>query len=132
MAATAAMVARLRRMIAEPTTTTYSDSDLDDWIESYPVADGDYNDPTDADWTATYDLHAAASELWSEKAAAVAADFSFSADGGNYSRDQVYAQYMKQTRFHSARRRAGSVRIHSDAGGRDTDAWIGNLSEENS
>lgn len=132
MAATVAQVVRLRRMIAESTTDTYADTELEEWIESYPVADDDGNEPDDIDWTTTYDLHAAAAELWAEKAATVAADFSFSADGGNYSRNQVYEQYMKMSRFHSARRRAGSLRAHSTAGGRDTSAWIGNLSEENS
>lgn len=129
MAATAAQVARLRRMIAEPTTTTYSDADLSGWIEAYPVADDDGNDPDHADWTATYDIHAAASELWVEKAAAVAADFAFSADGGSYSRDQVYAQYMKQARHHAARRRAGTAKVYAVAGGVDRAVWIANLPE---
>lgn len=116
-------------MIAEPTTDTYSDTDLEDWIEAFPVADDDGLEPDDTSWTATYDLHAAASELWAEKGAAVAADFSFSADGGSYSRDQVYSQYMKQARYHASRRRAGTAKIYSTAGGVDTEAWIGNLPE---
>lgn len=116
-------------MIAEPTTTTYSDADLTAWIEAYPVADDDGNDPDHVDWVATYDLHAAASELWSEKGAAVAADFTFSADGGSYNRDQVYAQYMKQARHHAARRRAGTAKVYAVAGGVDRAVWIANLPE---
>lgn len=129
MAATAAEIARLRRMIAEPSSDTYSDSDLGDWIETFPVADSNNYDPDHTSWVPTYDLHAAASDLWVEKAAGVAADFQFSADGASYSRDQVYAQYMRQARHHASRRMATSNRIVSVAGGRDTAAWIGNLPE---
>lgn len=129
MAATTAEIAKLRRMIAEPTTDTYIDNDLATAIESYPVPDVDGLDPDDTSWTATYDLHAAASELWAEKGSAVAADFTFSADGGSYSRDQVYTQYMKQARFHASRRQASTTTVHAVAGGVDTSVWIGNLPE---
>lgn len=82
MAATAAMRTQLRRMTQEPTTRHYSDADLDTIIEQYPLHDLDGNSPwtedTDGativnpDWTATYDLHAAAAEIWLQKAGRIA------------------------------------------------------------
>ena len=45
----AADLARLRRMTAEPNTTTYSDVLLTDAIERYPVMDSDGNWPDDDD-----------------------------------------------------------------------------------
>ena len=118
MAATAAQVARIRRMVNEPTETDYDDDLVEDYIERYPLVDARGEDPwvestttpgtleENDDWTATYDLAAAAADIWSEKAAALAGDFDFSADGGNYSRSQAYEQYMKQSRYWRARRSA--------------------------
>ncbi len=116
MAATATMIQRLRGMIAEPFgSSTYTDQALTDWIEAYPVIDASGNEPADDAWVSTYDLAACASELWAEKAAGVAADFTFSADGASYSRDQVYAQYMRQVRYYGSRRRAGTIKVASGA-----------------
>ena len=105
MTATADQIAKLRRMIAEPTTTVYSDSALADYIEAYPVTDANGEDPTyldhtttpptitvNADWIATYDLNAAAAEIWDEKAADLSDKYNFSADGGRYDRSQAYMQ----------------------------------------
>lgn len=117
MTATAEQVAELRRMIAEPDETTYTDEDLEALIESHPLVDerGELpytwdtstQPPTqddNEDWIPTYDLHAAAADIWQEKAAVVAEDFDFEADGGRYSRSQVYEQFMKQARYHRSRR----------------------------
>lgn len=121
MAATAAQVAQLRRMVAEPTVTTYSDSTLEDYIETYPVVDENGESPrvpstttpgemmVNPDWTATYDLHAAAAAIWTEKAAAVSHLYDFNADGGNYSRSQRYEQAMQQARFHLSRRNPKTI-----------------------
>jgi hypothetical protein len=121
MAATAAQKAQLRRMIAESTATTYTDAMLATYIETYPVTDarGEYpwvestttpgtleaND----DWTATYDLNAAAADLWAEKAASVAAQFDFNADGGSFNRSQKYQFAMAQSRYYRARRAAKTI-----------------------
>lgn len=133
-AVTAAQIAQLRRMVAEPATTTYSDALLTSLIESYPTLDENgesprihaadsarpvtytaYMDPLDLianqDWIATYDLNAAAAQIWEEKAAVPAADFDFTADGGNYSRSQVYEQAMKQARHYAAKRKAGAITL---------------------
>jgi hypothetical protein len=142
-AVTAAQIAQLRRMAGEPSVTTYSDTLLTTIIECYPTLDEngeayrihaiDSNDPTvivpgmdwldlvaNDDWIPTYDLNAAASQIWMEKAAVPAADFDFSADGGNYSRSQVYEQCMKQARYYAAKRRAGTITLKPDPHMRET------------
>lgn len=111
MSATAAQIAQVRRMTAEPTAATYDDAAIAAYIEAYPVIDANDNPPDDADWTATYDLHAACGDLWEEKAAGAAAEFDFAADGGTYSRSQKYEQYMKQARWHRARRQASTLKL---------------------
>ena len=124
MAATASQVSQLRRMIAELDDTTYSDEDLEGYIEAYPTID-EFGEsayewdtgtepPTQDDndnWVATYDLHAAAADLWQEKAANVAHKYDFAADGGNYSASQQYEMYMKQSRHHLARRKPGTIKM---------------------
>lgn len=117
MTATAAQIATVRRMVAEPTTTTYSDVLVTAFIEKYPLMDERGENPYTFDtstepptkeandnWIATYDLHAAAADIWEEKAANWANKYNFSADGGNYSRSQAYEMAMKSARYHRSRR----------------------------
>jgi hypothetical protein len=137
MTVTAAQIARLRRMVAElpePLAVYYSDALLTTIIESYPTLDENGEAPripaedsnhtvtytTDMDtldlvenedWIPTYDLNAAAAQIWEEKAATPAADFDFSADGGNYKRSQVYEQAMKQARYYNSRRKASTIKL---------------------
>ena len=123
MAATAAQIAELRRMIAEPTDTTYSDDTLQAYIEARPTLDVNGQEsgywlltvpptwtlyPT---WIPTYDLAAAAATLWGEKAAVLAGDFDFSADGGNYTRSQAYEQAMSQARYWGSRQAPGTITL---------------------
>ena len=108
MTPTAAMIAELRRMVAEPATTIYSDELLTTIIEKYPLTDDDGYEPDDDDWTDTYDLHRAAADIWEEKAAAAASRHDFSADGGSYSRHQVYQACIAQASRHRARAAAHS------------------------
>jgi len=123
MTATAAMISRLRKMIDEPTEATYDDVSLAWYIEMYPLLDVLGNDPQDVDWTTTpptiseaddwiptYDLHAAAADIWEEKAGAVSDEFDFNADGGNYSRGQKEEKYMGKARWHSSRRSAKTIK----------------------
>jgi hypothetical protein len=114
MTVAAADIARLRRMVAEPTTTTYSDSVLSETIARYPVRDADGLAPTDTDWTATYDLNAAASDVWSEKAAALATAFDFTADGGSFQRSQSAKQAQLMASYYRSRRYARSVVLSAD------------------
>lgn len=123
MAATAAQVTLLRRMVNEPTTSPYGDVDLKAYIERYPLLDGLGNEPyiesetdpttliANPDWTATYDLNAAAADIWAEKAATLAGEFDFSAGGQSFQRSQAYDAYMKQSRYYRSRRSASSVRL---------------------
>jgi len=105
MTSTAAQIARVRRMTNEPTTSPYADADIQAYIEAYPVVDSTGKSSDETDWTATYDLHAAASNIWEEKAALVQAKHDFSADGASYSSDQMYINAMDQARYHAARAR---------------------------
>lgn len=126
------LIDRLRRYVAEPTWDTYIDDDLAKYIERYPIRDASGNEPTSTSWVANYDLMNAASEIWFEKAASVAADFRFTADGATFNRDQVYEQYMKMYRTYKARGSATSSRVIISPSPLADNAWIGNLSEENS
>jgi hypothetical protein len=125
MTATAAMILQVRGWANEPDDTTYDDDAITVFIERYPLIDerGELpytwdtsdeppsQDPND-DWIDTYDLHAAAADIWTEKATVVAGDFDFQADGGNYSRNQVYQAFMGLARYHAARRKPGNIRVH--------------------
>lgn len=143
MAATAEQIARVRRMAAEPTANTYTDADIQGYIEAYPLLDErgqapyTWNTATEPpaqdaneDWIPTYDLHAAAADIWDEKAALLASRFDFSADGGNYSRSQEYEQAMKQARYHRSRRSSKTMTMHVWPGRDDSTPWIGNQPEE--
>jgi len=138
---------KLRRMVNEPDSTTYTDSDIADYIEAYPLMDerGEvpytWDTSTDPpsqddndDWIATFDLHAAAADIWEEKAAIVAVDFDFRADGGNYSRSQVYEAYMKQARYHRSRRTPQTHHgvMYPDPGASEdaSSSWVINMPED--
>ena len=124
MAATAAMVSKLRRMIDEPDDDIYDDDTLEEYIESYPTIDSLGTNPLEVDytttpptlsevddWIPTYDLHAAAAEIWQEKSAAVAEDYNVTADGSTLARSQVQEQYLRQSRYHLSRRKAGTTTL---------------------
>ncbi len=134
---TADQIAQLRRMTAELTATTYSDAVLITYIEKYPHIDQFGEEPLDewgganADWTATYDLAAAAADVWEEKASAVATKFDFSANGGQYTQSQQYEQLMKQCRYYCSRRMPSTMTlIKSPKESSFDDSFIGNLPED--
>lgn len=121
-----AEIAQLRRMINEPTTATYSDATLEDYIEAHAVADERGVQPFEMDfsttpptrtaveqWIATYDLNAAAAQLWEEKAAAVASGFAFTADGATHHRDQRYQQYMQMAQRYRSKSVPGALKFAS-------------------
>lgn len=124
MAATSDQIARVRRMVNELTTTTYSDIAIQAYIEAHPLPDENGTEPRVLDlsttppsyvystsWYPTYDLNAAAAEIWEEKAAALAAQVDFSADGGSYSQSQAHANALAMSRFYRARRSAKTVDV---------------------
>jgi len=130
MAATAGQVAQLRRMTAETTDATYTDADLATYLEAYPTIDADGNAPDDDDWDATaLDLHSAAAAIWEEKAAAVGGNFDFTADSATFNRSQVFAQYMKQARYHNARRQPGTIKLVVSPQPTAVE-WVSNLAED--
>lgn len=143
MAATAAQIAQFRRMVAETGLDTYDDSTLAEYIEAYPLLDEQGEAPytwdtatspptqdANEDWIPTYDLHAAAGDIWEEKAAALATAFDFTADGATYNRSQQFDMMMRQARYHRSRRspKSGTL-IKWPEEASVTQSWIGNLPE---
>lgn len=113
MPATDGMIARLRRMVNEPSTAVYSDDTLAEMIERFPLTDAFGYEPDDDNWTETYDLNAAAADIWDEKAASLAHLYDFKADGGDYSRSQAQENAMKQARVYRSRRSFRGVTLQS-------------------
>ena len=113
---TAAQIAQIRRMVNEPTDTTYSDVALITTIEKYPLVDimgqPPYIRSTTAPftliantwWDPNYDLNAAAADIWDEKAGALAASFDFSADSSTFNRSQAYEHATQRARLYRSRR----------------------------
>ncbi|PKO03046.1 MAG: hypothetical protein CVU43_04505 [Chloroflexi bacterium HGW-Chloroflexi-5] len=122
---TAAQIAELRRMVAEPTTTTYSDVLLQGFIARYPLmdelqqepytwtmVDGVYSQLANTLWIPTYDLNAAAADVWEEKLASLSAvAIDFNADGGNYSDSQAFEHAEKMVKRFRGRRCAKNVAV---------------------
>ena len=107
-------VTRLRRMIVEPTTATYTDSTLEEYLARHSLTDTDGYEPDDTNWTATYDLNQTASDIWYEKAMQYVGDYQFSADGATFNRQQVYAQCMKAASRFAALAAPASISVRVD------------------
>lgn len=123
-----AVVEELRRLSGEypPESSNYSDEYLLSVLTGEAVADElgqppylyDYTKTpplkyVNPAWLETYDINAAVGKIWAEKAAVVAQDFNFSADGSSLSRSQQHEHYMEQARFYASRRAARSCKIVS-------------------
>lgn len=144
MTATANDIARVRRMVNEPTTATYSDAAIAGMIELYPIADERgvnpyyYDTSTDpptqvavTGWYPTYDLYRAAADIWEEKAAAEVNDIDYLVEGGVHRHSQRYDHCMQQARFHRARAAMKTVhQIPAPSRNRRGDTYVGNLPEE--
>ena len=129
----ASWVARLRRLVAEPTTDTYTDIDLSEYISRYPLDDADGYVPTDIGWAGNWDLNLAAADVWEEKAAMVAANFDFAADGGDYKRSQAHAQMLAMaSRYRSRRATSALVLVATPPpeAAPGVDEWLGNAPED--
>jgi hypothetical protein len=112
------VVARLRRLVAEPTTAIYSDEDLKATLRQFPTArrmqaDALFVNGSNAFSVVVWDVHAAAAQIWEEKIAAlvVQGSYDITADGQTLNRDQKLQQYRAQLAYHQARRRVRSVKI---------------------
>ena len=109
MTATEAQISKVRRMSAERTDKNYSDAEIQAIIEAHPLVDPSGYAPDQSNWTATYDLNAAAADIWEEKAGGRTEEHDFSADGGSYSRSQMYEMAMKQSRHYRSRRSPSTI-----------------------
>lgn len=109
MTAITVMIDQVRRMTGV-SNGDYTNQSIQAIIERYPVPDMAGNTPllkngdANPDWKARYDLHAAAADIWEEKAASLAADYDFTADGAIFHRSQAHDQAMRQARWHRSRR----------------------------
>lgn len=117
MTATADQIARLRRMINEgETSTTYTEAVLREMLESYPLIDQAGYSPTyrdgtqNTDWTPTYDLNAAAADVWAEKAAALATQYDFATENQGFRRSQAYQAALQSSRYYNSRRAIKTIR----------------------
>lgn len=132
----AADIARLRRMIAESGSATYTDSALVSAIARYPLPDvtGEWplldSGSVNTDWTATYDLAAAAADVWEEKAMTKSENFAFTADGATFHKEQQFDHYRRNARRWRALRSVGSHEALVWPTQPSDSVWIGNLAEE--
>lgn len=123
-------------MIAEPGTATYTDSLLVTAISSYPLPDvaGQWplltSGSANTTWSATYDLAAAAADIWAEKAVAFVGNYSFTADGASFQKQQQYENYCKQERRWASRRSMGGHELQQYPRLTLQEVWIGNLAEQ--
>ena len=144
---TDAQIAQIRRMVAEPTATTYSDALLTTIIELFPTVDelgtepyylvqgtGSPTQTANSNWIPTYNLNSAAAQIWDEKAATISNQYDFKADGGDYSRSQAYKHALEQAKYYRSRRGISSFTLYkspkeSASGSMNSESWIGNLPE---
>lgn len=113
MTITQKVLDKLRRSVAETGDAPfYTDGMLAEYLLEYPLMDDKGRSPDDPEWSPTYDLNAAAGDIWAEKASTFAGSFDFAADGGNYHRSQVYQQMIANARQFRSRRSAKTVRAH--------------------
>lgn len=129
MGASAEMIARVRRMVVEPDETTYTDEAMAVYIEEHPLVDLNGQKPTilgysefneqlglslygslvpNPYWIATYDLNAAAADIWDEKAAALVAN------GAIYETDSAHLQAMRQVRHYASRRAVRTTEMKAE------------------
>jgi hypothetical protein len=111
-------------MCGETTSTSYRDTDLQQYIATYPIINPDacpaqilgYVTRNGIDQpVVTYDLHAAAADIWQEKQASLIASGSWdvSGPGGGFQKSQEEEQHEKQVAYHLARRHAQSIFVKS-------------------
>lgn len=90
MAPSTSDLARLRRMVSEPSEDTYTDELLTEYLQLWPLVDNNGRDYNNENWTEGYDLFAAAADIWDEKAALIYNKHDFTADGASFSSNQMF------------------------------------------
>lgn len=117
---TTAQLSEVRRMTDElDAAGTYADPVLQEIAQGFlcdPDVNGEAQFESDgitpnADFVPVWDLNAMAAKIWAEKAGAVAKNYDFSANGGQYSRSQWRASCMAQAHFYRSRRAIRSVSV---------------------
>lgn len=91
MSITGDMIARVRSL-AGVTIEEFGDSAIEVSIAEFPRPDADGYEPSDSDWTPTYDLFRAAADIVDQRAATAAGLYDFDADGAKLSRSQISQQ----------------------------------------
>lgn len=85
---------RLRSMTAADAAPALTEGEMADLLELCKVTDADGLDPDDTGWEPTWELPVGAAEGWRWKAAKVAGDFAFSAEGASFHREQAVQQCL--------------------------------------
>ena len=127
------LIDQLRRMVAEPEQDTYTDALLSAAIARHPLPDNLGYMPDTTAWAGAWCINSAAADVWEEMAAALAGDFDFSADGGDYKRSQAHSQMMGMARAYRSRRSTSALVLRAQPRPETAPgltAWIGNLPEE--
>lgn len=107
------LIADVRRMTAEPIVGAYSDEDIQNKILRAAVSDKDGRSPDDYGWIPTYDLNKVAADIWEEKAAAVADEIDFAADGGSFQRSQRQANYLQMASRYRGKSKSTMITLKS-------------------
>lgn len=103
---------RLARLVAADMAPTLDDEDLDEILTKARRPDTACRVPSDAAWTPTWDLNAAAVEGWEIKAGRAAGDYDFAASGQRFNRSQVSEQCLKMADLYR-RGVSGSAKVRS-------------------
>ena len=93
-----AEIDRLRRMAGVPDVMEYADTLLADYIDRHAG-----------------DLHAAAADVYDERAAAVAANYDATADGTTLQKGQQPGNLRRMAEYHRARMRVKYGSLHKHA-----------------
>ena len=128
------LINRLRRMTAEPITSdTYTQAEMQEVLERYPLPDANGLAPTATLWAGAWDVNRAAADIWDEKASLFATDFDFAADGGDYKRSQVYMQMLGMARRYRSLRSTSVLVLEATPAPEAApglDEWLGNAPED--
>lgn len=112
MAVDADVIARVRRMVAEQDNAApWDDATIAAYIERYALRDAAGVLPGEDGWTPTYDLHAAARDIWNDKAAMLASEFDVGVDGTTARRSQRFEQARRMAAYYGARAAARVVAV---------------------
>lgn len=88
--------ARLERMTANTVEPTLDAAEITDLLSMSRLCDAAGLAPTATGWAPTFDLSRGAAEGWRWKAAKVSPSFTFSTDGQQFTRSQIYDHCIAQ------------------------------------